>query len=156
MNKNPIAIISTEIPTIKTSMYPEPFASMMKGREKIRLGDKFGIKKFGVNLTKLAPGARSALLHKHSLQEEFIYILEGNPTLVTDINQVQLKPGMCAGFTPDGNAHYLINKTAESVSYLEIGDRETGDQVTYPEDDLVATSTGHNQWQFSYKDGRSY
>src|SRR5438094_84896 len=76
MDNEPIAIDSTEIPCIKTSIYPEPFASMMKGREKIRLGDKFGIKKFGVNLTTLAPGARSALLHRHSLQEEFIYILK--------------------------------------------------------------------------------
>lgn len=92
MNKQPIALDSNEVLSIKTSIYPEPFATMMNGREKKRLGDQFGIQKFGVNLTKLAPGARSALLHQHSLQEEFVYILEGNPTLITDVNQIQLKP----------------------------------------------------------------
>lgn len=156
MAKNPIAIDSTEIPTIKTSVYPEPFASMMKGREKCRLGDQFGITKFGVNLTKLAPGSRSALLHQHSLQEEFIYILEGNPTLVTDTQQIELKQGMCAGFIPNGAAHYLLNKTSTNVLYLEVGDRDPLDRATYPEDDLVAISLGNNQWEFKHKDGSSY
>ncbi len=156
MDKYPIAIDSTEILAIKTSVYPEPFSSMMKGREKCRLGDPFGIKKFGVNLTKLAPGARSALLHQHSLQEELIYILEGNPTLITDTHQVQLKPGMCAGFIPNGPAHYLLNNTADNVLYLEIGGRDPADRVTYPEDDLIAVALGNNQWEFKHKDGRKY
>lgn len=117
----PIVIIAAEIPSKKTSIYPEPFASMMNGREKRRLGDIFGIQKFGVNLTQLAPGARSALLHRHSVQEEFIYILEGNPTLFTEADKIELKPGMCAGFTPSGNAHYLQNNTPQNVIYLEIG-----------------------------------
>jgi uncharacterized cupin superfamily protein len=73
MDKNTTAIDSDEIPIINFSIYPEPFASMMQGREKRRLGDKFGIKKFGVNLTKLLPGARSALLHRHSLQDVNFY-----------------------------------------------------------------------------------
>jgi len=63
---------------------------------------------------------------------------------------------MCTGFIPNGNAHYLLNNTSESVIYLEVGDREHGDQVTYPEDDLVAVSTGDNQWQFARKDGNNY
>lgn len=156
MAKNPIAIDSTEIPAVTTSIYPEPFASMVKGREKRRLGDPFGIKKFGVNLTKLAPGARSAMLHRHSVQEELIFILEGNPTLVTETDQIQLKPGMCAGFIPNGNAHYLLNKTSEYVTYLEVGDRDSTDQVSYPEDDLMAISAGNNQWQFTHKNGEKY
>ena len=84
-NKNTsIAILASDVPARKKpSVYPEPFASMMKGREKRQLGDVFGIKDFGVNLTKLAPNARSALLHRHTLQEEFIYILEGCPILVS-------------------------------------------------------------------------
>lgn len=151
-----ITIQATETPSRSTSIYPEPFASMMQGREKHRLGDFFGIQKFGVNLTKLAPGARSALLHQHSLQEEFIYILEGNPTLITDTKEIQLKPGMCTGFTPSGNPHYLINKTSQHVLYLEVGDRTPGDQVTYPADDLVATSTENNRWEFTHKNGKKY
>jgi len=71
-------------PRTKPSNYPEPFFSRMKGREKRPLGDLFGLKNFGVNLTRLSPGGESALLHRHSKQDEFIYVLEGTPTLVTD------------------------------------------------------------------------
>nr|WP_269471018.1 cupin domain-containing protein [Legionella sainthelensi] len=113
-------------------------------------------KKFGVNLTRLAPGAQSALLHRHSVQEEFIFILEGQPSLVTDVDEFQLQPGMCAGFTPDGVAHKLINRTSSDVIYLEIGDRTEGDKVHYPNDDLVAVFDSNGQWQFSRKNGEFY
>lgn len=157
MKKAPISILSTDIPVrTKKSIYPEPFASQMSGREKRQLGDFFELKDFGVNLTTLAPGARSALLHRHSLQEEFIFILEGHPTLVTDNNQTILQPGMCAGFVPNGYAHYLHNQTEHSVSYLEIGTRTHGDAVTYPADDLVAIFNSEQKWVFTHKDGREY
>ncbi|KTD55575.1 Cupin domain protein [Legionella santicrucis] len=156
-NKSPIAVVAENTPARKKpSVYPEPFASMMTGREKHPLGDLFGIKKFGINLTRLAPGAQSALLHRHSLQEEFIFILEGQPLLVTDIDELQLQPGMCAGFTPDGVAHKLVNRTSDDVIYLEIGDRTEGDKVNYPHDDLVAIFDTNGQWQFSRKNGESY
>jgi uncharacterized cupin superfamily protein len=152
-----IAIKATDVPVrAKRSVYPEPFASMMAGREKRQLGDFFGIKNFGVNLTKLAPGSRSALLHKHTLQEEFIFILEGNPTLITETNEIPLHPGMCVGFTPDGTAHQLVNDTLNNVIYLEIGNRIQGDEVIYPVDDLVATFNPEGQWQFTHKNGASY
>lgn len=129
---------------------------MMAGREKRQLGDIFGIRNFGVNLTQLAPGSRSALLHKHRLQEEFIFILEGEPTLVTETNEIQLYPGMCAGFTPAGTAHQLVNRSSSNVIYLEIGDRTKGDEVTYPADDLIATFGSDGQWHFAHKSGESY
>lgn len=153
----PLAIVASEAPPRAVrSIYPEPFASMMEGREKRVLGDIFGIKNFGVNLTKLTPGARSALLHKHALQEEFIYILQGNPTLVTDKGEIQLHAGMCAGFTPDGVAHQLVNHSNTDVIYLEVGDRTKGDKVTYPVDDLVASFGEDKKWHFTHKNGESY
>lgn len=129
---------------------------MMKGRIKQPLGDLFGINNFGVNLTRLSPGARSALLHRHKLQEEFIYILEGEPVLVTDVEEIQLRSGMCAGFIPEGRAHQLVNRTSSDVLYLEVGDRTQGDEVTYPVDDLVAVSSSDNQWTFTHKNGKPY
>jgi uncharacterized cupin superfamily protein len=66
----------------RKSFYPEPFAALTEGRSKRRLGDHFGLEDFGVNLTRLTPGAMSALKHRHSRQDEFIYILSGPPTLV--------------------------------------------------------------------------
>ena len=95
----PIAITATEVPArSKPSVYPEPFASRMVGREKRQLGDLFGLTNFGGMLTRLAPSAVSALRHAHTRQDEFIFILKGHPTLHTDEGRTQLCPGMCAGF----------------------------------------------------------
>jgi len=154
---DPIAINATEVsPRTKPSIYPEPFASRMVGREKRQLGDVFGLKNFGVNLTRLAPNAVSALRHAHSKQDEFVYILHGRPTLHTNEGRVQLSPGMCAGFRAGtGNANNLTNETAEEVVYLEIGDRTPGDEATYPDDDLQALLVA-GKWQFAHKDGTPY
>lgn len=140
----------------KPSHYPEPFASRMAGRTKRPLGDLFGLAAFGVNLTELAPGAESALLHKHSKQEEFVYVLSGNPTLILDGEEHPLSPGDCAGFSPAGPAHRLVNRSAEKAVYLEVGTRMEGDQGTYPEDDLVAVANENGSWSFRHKDGRPY
>src|SRR5579864_8907619 len=128
--ERPVAIVAAVAPLRATrSNYPEPFASQMAGREKRPLGDLFGLANFGVNLTRLRPGAASALRHAHTRRDEFVYILEGNPTLHTDEGQTELAPGQCAGFTAgSGNAHRLLNRTTEDVVYLEVGDRTPGDQ----------------------------
>src|SRR5499425_2496347 len=124
----PVAVVAVEAPLrAKPSNYPEPFASQMAGRRKQPLGDLFGLSNFGVNLTRLAPGAVSALRHAHSKQDEFVYVLQGQPTLHTDEGHTPLAPGMCAGFRAGtGNGHRLINSTADEVVYLEIGDRTPG------------------------------
>ena len=92
-------------------MLPEPFASRVSLRVKRALGDQFGLKSFGVNLTSLAAGAVSALHHRHSVQDEVVNILEGHPTLVPEGGEVELGPGMCAGFPANGSAHHLENRT---------------------------------------------
>jgi uncharacterized cupin superfamily protein len=143
-------------PRIRPSVYPEPFASRMAGRVKHPLGDLFGLKNFGVNLTRLAPGAVSALRHAHSRQDEFIYILQGRPTLLTDAGRTALEPGMCAGFAAGtGNGHSLVNEGDEEVVYLEVGDRTPGDTASYPDDDLQA-QLGPQGWVFTHKDGSPY
>jgi uncharacterized cupin superfamily protein len=155
-DKAPLAIIAAEAaPKARQSNYPEPFLTRMRKREKRPLGDVFGLKNFGVNLTRLAPGGESALLHRHSKQDELVYILEGTPTLVTDRGEVQLAPGMCAGFPAAGLAHQLVNRTDSDVVYLEIGDRTPGDEGSYPADDIAAKLTPGG-WVFTHKDGRPY
>jgi len=153
----PTAIVADEVsPRAKRSIYPEQFAVRMVDRVKKPLGDFFGLTNFGVNLTRLAPGALSALRHAHALQDEFIYVLEGSPILVTNIGETQLHPGMCAGFKAGmGDAHQLVNRSRADVVYLEVGDRTAGDVVTYPDDDLQAKMAEGN-WQFSRKDGTLY
>jgi uncharacterized cupin superfamily protein len=155
--KRSIAIRAAEAPLrTKPSNYPEPFASRMAGREKRPLGDLFGLTNFGVNLTRLTPGSVSALRHAHSKQDEFIYVLQGRPTLHTDEGREQLFPGACAGFKAGtGNGHHLFNETAQDVVYLEIGDRTPGDEGTYPDDDLQARLVD-GKWAFVHKDGTPY
>jgi len=153
----PIAVVAGAAPPrAKPSSYPEPFRSRMSKREKRPLGDLFGLTNFGVNLTRLASGGESALLHRHSRQDEFIYILEGQPTLVTDAGEMVLSPGMCAGFPAGGIAHQLVNRTDRDVVYLEIGDRSPGDEGTYPADDLRASLGADGQWSYTHKDGQPY
>lgn len=154
----PIALVAADVPPRATkSNYPEPFASRMQGREKRLLGNAFGLTNFGVNRTRLLPGGSSALRHRHTKQDEFVYVLEGRPTLVTDAGKTRLAPGMCAGFRAgDADAHHLINETDEDVVYLEIGDRTAGDSAAYPDDDLVAELLASGQWRFTRKDGTPY
>ncbi|MDA8365290.1 MAG: cupin domain-containing protein [Gammaproteobacteria bacterium] len=154
----PAAIVAAQAaPRTKPSIYPEPFASRMAGREKRPLGDVFGLTNFGVNLTRLAPGSMSALRHAHSRQDEFVYILSGDAVLVTDEGETALAAGMCAGFRAgSGDAHQLLNRTNRDVLYLEIGDRTPGDTASYPDDDLLAAMDGDGRWRFSRRDGTPY
>ncbi len=138
------------------SNYPEQFKPVVAGRSKKRLGNAAGLQNFGVNLVELAPGSASALRHWHDKQDEFIYVLSGEITLVTDAGEEILTVGNCAGFPAQvADGHCLINRSQEIAIYLEIGDRTADDQVTYPDDDLIAQSST-NGWIFTHKDGKLY
>jgi uncharacterized cupin superfamily protein len=156
-SKTFVAVRAEDAPhRIKPSNYPEPFASMMVGRVKRPLGELFSLTNFRVNLTRLAPHAVSALRHAHTKQDEFIYVLQGRPVLMTDEGRTQLEPGMCAGFKAGtGNGHQLTNESDEDVVYLEVGDRTPDDTASYPDDDLQANVV-HGVWKFTHKDGSPY
>jgi uncharacterized cupin superfamily protein len=143
-------------PRVKITNYPEPFAARVNGRQKQPLGDLFGLRNFGVNLTRLAPGAASSLHHRHSRQDEFIYIVEGEATLFTDTGGTALRPGMVMGFAAGGTAHHLENHSDRDCGILEIGDRTPGDEVSYPADDIQAVLGEDGRWYFAHKDGAPY
>ena len=153
----PLAVSADAVPPRQqASVYPAPFAARMDGRVKRVLGDLFGLTNFGVNLTTLRPGAQSALRHGHARQDEFVYVLAGHPTLLTDQGETPLAPGQCAGFRAgSGDAHALVNCTEADVVYLEVGDRTEGDRVHYPDDDLEARRVD-GRWRFFHKDGTPY
>lgn len=155
--KRPVAIAAADAPPrARPSVYPAPFAARMAGRAKHPLGELFGLANFGVNITRIAPGGVSSLRHAHTKQDEFIYVLEGQPTLHTDEGRTRLSPGMCAGFKAGtGNGHCLINETQADVLYLEVGDRTPGDEGSYPDEDLKAAFVD-GQWRFTHKDGSPY
>jgi len=156
--KSPVPINAADVPPRTPLMtFPEPLAALMAGRERRALGDPFGLTNFGVNLARLKPGSISAARHAHARQDEFVYVLEGTPTLVTNAGETSLAPGMCVGFKAGtGDAHHLVNRTDADVLYLEVGDRTPGDAVTYPDDDVALTRTTEGRWAVVHKDGSPY
>jgi uncharacterized cupin superfamily protein len=136
------------------SGYPEPFRSRMGDRGKRRLGDACGLTRFGVNLVSLGAGGQSALRHWHTLEDEFVYVLSGELTLVTDAGEQTLTAGMCVGYPAgNGDAHHLINRSRAPATYLEVGNREEADEVFYPDDDLALIDNGT---RYTHKDGSPY
>jgi len=156
MNPPPISALAVVAHARKT-IYPLPYATQVEGRIKRRLGDHFGLKNFGVNLTHLAPGTVSALMHSHSLQDEFVYILEGECIARLGDSEYRLGPGDCFGFPAGtGLAHQLVNRSDATVSYLEVGDRTPNESVEYPHDDLAFATAPDGTRVLVHKDGRPY
>jgi len=156
--KSLTAIRATDAPPrAKQTGYPAEMAAMVAGRLKRPLGDLFGLTNFGVNLTRLAPGAYSALRHAHAKQDEFVFLLEGEAVLITDAGETILTQGMCAGFKAGtGDAHHLHNRSESEAVFLEVGDRSAGDSVNYPDNDVVAVFGSDGKWSYRRKDGTPY
>ena len=137
--------------------YPEPYKSNSAGREKRALGKAARLTNFGVNLTTLTPGTWSAQRHWHTKQDEFVYILDGEVTLVTDDGEAVLKAGMAVGFKAGvPNGHHLVNKSDRPVTYLEIGDRSPDDEVDYPDIDMTGRFHPMGRFKFFDRKGHPY
>ncbi|AFZ23782.1 hypothetical protein Cylst_1498 [Cylindrospermum stagnale PCC 7417] len=151
-------IINPEnVPSRTSSIYPAEFQPLVIGRVKQALGNAAGLRNFGVNLVTLAPGSCSALRHWHTKQDEFIYLIQGEVTLVTNAGEQILKPGMMAGFAAGkADGHQLVNHSQALVVYLEVGDRTADDEAYYPDDDLVAKSDAGGNRIFTHQDGALY
>jgi uncharacterized cupin superfamily protein len=131
------------IPAQSLTTYPKKFAHVLEKRAKQRLGDAAGLTQFGVNITRIKAGGASALRHWHEAEDEFIYMLEGELTLVEDDGETVLRPGDAAGFKANsGNGHCLLNRGSRDALYLEVGTRAARERVHYPEDDLVLERDG--------------
>ena len=146
-----------EVPESNSTTYPEPLRAANQKRYNRRLGNHAGLKNFGVNLTRIAPGGQSSYRHAHSTQDEFIYVLEGEVVMESNAGAQTLKPGMCAGFPAGtGDAHRFVNRTSADVLLLVVGDRSANDVVTYPEVDLYGKLAGDGKYRFTRKDGTTY
>ncbi len=138
------------------TIYPAEFAKGFEGRIKRALGNAGGLTQFGVNLTTLEPGAPSAHRHWHAREDEFIYVLAGELTLVTDEGEQVLLPGMAACFPAgEANGHQLINKTSKPASYLEVGTRSRDEDAEYPDIDLRLKKRS-GKMIFFHKSGEPY
>ena len=144
------------LPESNATLMPEPLRAANQMRWNRRLGQAAGLTNFGVNLTRIVPGGQSSYRHSHSHQDEFVWVLEGTPTLVGDDGAQVLTPGTCAGFPKGGGAHHFLNRSDADVVLLVVGDRTPGDAVTYPDDDLAGTPTADGGYVFTRKDGSAY
>ena len=145
------------VPARRGSSYPAPFRAAVAAREKRPLGDALGLSQFGVNLVTLPPGCWSSQRHWHSHEDEFVYVLDGELTLVTDAGEQILRLGMAAGFAagqPDG--HHLINRSDRPAVYLEVGSRRDDvDECEYPDIDMAVRQRDGRQ-MFVTKSGEPY
>jgi uncharacterized cupin superfamily protein len=152
------ALDPAELPVRSSSGYPEPYRSRVLPREKRALGDALGLTKVGVNLTTLMPGKQSSMRHFHWLEDELVYVLEGEVVLRTDAGEQLLTAGMCAGF-PAGvrDGHHLINRSDKPARYLEISNRDGADSAEYVDADVdLAYRKGGAGAVFTRKDGTPY
>ena len=142
---------------VKTgSIYPEPYASMMRGRSSLRLGDAGGLTQFGANLVMLEPGAMSSLRHWHHNEDEFVWVVEGECTLVQDAGETVLRPGNCAAFPagdPDG--HHFVNRTDRVAKFLVVGSRAPQETAVYSDVDMMVTME-KGRAEFTHKDGTPF
>ncbi|HWV41491.1 cupin domain-containing protein [Pseudorhodoplanes sp.] len=146
----------SKCPVRTSTIYPAEFAKVTHGREKTALGNAAGLTQFGVNLTRLKPGAASSLRHWHEGEDEFVYVLEGEATLCEDGGETILRAGECAGFKAGvANGHCLVNRSQADVVYLEIGTRAPVERFHYPDIDMMGDKS-ETGVRFTRKNGESY
>ncbi|MGH7077765.1 MAG: cupin domain-containing protein [Acetobacteraceae bacterium] len=137
--------------------YPEPYRAQNQKRWNRRLGEHAKLGKFGVNLTRIAPGGQSSHRHAHARQDEFIYVLEGEVALETDWGTELLGAGMCAGFPAgSGNAHRFVNRSDADAILLVVGDRTPGDEIIYPDIDMRARMEPAGGYRYFHKNGTAF
>ncbi len=144
------------LPSIVGTLYPTPFDQPCRTRERTKLGDAAGLTQYGVNLLRLPPGAWSSQRHWHTEQDEFIYVLAGEVTLVSDAGGEVLRAGDAAGFKAgDKDGHCLQNRSGGDAMVLEIGTRIADDAAYYPDIDMVAPGGGKRA-AYTHRDGTPY
>jgi uncharacterized cupin superfamily protein len=102
--------------------------------ESLPYSDAGGLTQFGAYVETLRPGARSSDRHWHEEQDEFLYVISGEATVIEDDGAHPLYPGDAACW-PAGaaNAHQVVNRSDAPCTFLIFGTRMAHDVVHYPE-----------------------
>lgn len=146
-----------DVPESNASSYPLEFREAQKTRYNRRLADFGGLNNYGVNLIRVIPGGQSSARHAHSKQDEFVYIIDGEFVLVTDAGRVTVGPGTCITFPAGtGDGHHFLNQTDRDATFLVVGDRTQGDEITYPDIDLHLGIGPDGKKGYLHKDGTPY
>lgn len=102
------------------------------------ISDVAGLTQFGALIEVLEPGSLSALKHWHSAEDELIYVLDGEVTLIEGETETLLRAGDAAAFKA-GTAigHRLHNRSDRPTRCLVFGTRAPVDVITYPDHDRL-------------------
>ena len=144
-----------KVPETSGSNYPPPLDQPCLGSSWRQLGDAVGLTDFGVNLVRLPHGVWASQRHWHTLEDEFVMMLEGEVVLVEDEGETVLRAGDCAGWKAGmANGHHLKNRSGRDAIYLEMGSRrpET-DACHYPDIDMEARP---GESFYRHRDGTPY
>jgi uncharacterized cupin superfamily protein len=144
----------SSIPVLTGTGYPDPFAEAVNGRSRQALAQAGGLTQFGANLVELQPGAASSQRHWHTHEDEFVIVVSGELTLVTDEGETLMRAGDCAAF-PAGreNGHHLVNRSWGTALFLAVGPNNPDDRAVYPDVDLAYDAKTDS---YTRKDGTPY
>lgn len=97
-----------------------------------------GLTQFGALIEVLQPGCRSSLKHWHSAEDEMVYVLAGEITMIEGDHETVLRAGDAATFKAGvAVGHYLQNRSKAPTRCLVVGTRAPVDRITYPDHDRV-------------------
>jgi uncharacterized cupin superfamily protein len=157
MKPTPPAFDPADVPESNFTSYPAPMRAPNEMRYNRRLADHAGLRNFGVNITRIVPGGQSSYRHAHATQDEFVYVLDGEVVLETNAGAQTLSAGMCAGFPAGiGDAHRFVNRSDRDARLLVVGDRTSGDVITYPDVDMHGKLDRNGKYVYTRKDGTPY
>ncbi|WP_300544782.1 cupin domain-containing protein [Maricaulis sp.] len=149
---------AAEVAEATGTIYPDEHAGVVNGRYTRRLSAQAGLSQFGFNQVRLVPGAWSSQRHWHTHEDEFVYVIEGEATLVTDEGETVMRAGDCAGFPAgEANGHCIRNRSDADCVFLVAGTRSDEDGAHYPDIDMEARPGRYSgPAVFTRKDGTPY
>ena len=134
------------------SRYPDPW-NLGRGFVTYRhLTEAGGLTQFGIALETLHPGKQSSQQHWEEHEDEFLYMLEGELTVIEDDRETVVRPGdWCCWKAGVPVAHVLKNHSGKPATYLIPGTRDPRNVCHYPGLDMLATDAG-----YTHLDGTPY
>jgi uncharacterized cupin superfamily protein len=119
-----------------------------------RFGGSLGAERVGTTLYELPPGEAVCPYHYENGEEEWLLVLEGNPTLRDPDGEHRLEPMDVAFFPPgpDG-AHLVRNDSADTVRVLMWGETHWPAATIYPDSNKIGVWTRRGEGGRLYRLG---
>jgi uncharacterized cupin superfamily protein len=131
-----------EAPELQESAAADPEG--FRGRF-ARIGQLLGGTRIGATLYELAPGERICPYHYEYNNEEWLLVVDGEPTLRTPAGKRELRAGDVVVF-PEGpsGAHDVANATSERVRVVMLSTKNRPDVTVYPDSDKIGVWPGND------------